>query len=163
MGYYFQKFSESFWFLKSLFCFYITYKTLSFNLIYYSLGFSKEMFFKREFVIFWSSSAYCNCCSTTSGLEECDWGVGYSLVVVILCGSSSGSEILLGEGGDVERVLESRNKSLCLQLVYLYLLLHSFLYCRSIILQQDCIAHLKLLFRGITRKKFRALHVVYGF
>ena len=57
--------------------------------------------FKREFVVFWSSSDYCICGFTTSGLEECDW-VGYSLVVVILCGSSSGSEILLGEGGDVE-------------------------------------------------------------
>ena len=29
-------------------------------------------------------------------------GVGYSLVVVILCESYSGSKILLGEGGDVE-------------------------------------------------------------
>ena len=102
MGYYFQKFSESFWFLKSLFCFYITYKILSFNLIYYSLWFCKEKFFKREFVVFWSPNDYCICGSTTSGLEECDWGVEYSLVVVILCENSSRSKILLGEGGDVE-------------------------------------------------------------
>ena len=137
MGYYFQKFFESFWFLKSLFCFYITYKTLSFNLIYYSLGFCKEKFFKREFVVFWSPSDYYICGSTTSRLEECDWGVGYSLVVVILCGNSSGSKILLGEGGDVELGAEPRNKSLYLWLVYLCCLLsiHSFLYCRSILSQ----------------------------
>ena len=57
---------------------------------------------KREFVVFWSPSDYCTCGYTTSGLEECDWGVGYSLVIVILCENYSGSEILLGEGGDVE-------------------------------------------------------------
>ena len=85
-----------------LLCFIFHLQTLSFNPIHYSLGFCKEKFFKREFVVFWSPSDYCICDSTTSELEECDWGVGYSLVVVILCESSSESEILLGEGGDVE-------------------------------------------------------------
>ena len=62
-------------------------------------------------------------------------------------------------------VLEPRNKSVCLRLVCLCCILsiHSFLYCQSILSQQDCIAHLKLLFRGITRKEFRALHGVFGF
>ena len=148
---------------STVFCFHL--QVLSFNPTYYSLGFCKERFFKREFMVFWSPCEYCTCDYTTSGLEECDWGVGYSLVIVILCKNSSGSKILLGEGGNVELVLEPWNKSLYLQLVYLYLLLsiHSFIYCRSILLQQDCIAHLKLLFKGITRKKFRALHGVYGF
>ena len=115
-----------------LLCFIFHLQTLSFNSIHYSLGFCKEKFFKREFVVFWSPRDYCICGSTTFGLEECDWGVGYSLVVVILSRISSGSEILLGEGGDVELVLEPRNKSLCLRLVYLCYLLafHSFLYCR---------------------------------
>ena len=95
------KFFES---ISLLHCFIFHLQTLSFNPIYYSLGFCKEKFFKREFVVFWSLSDYCICDFTTSGLDECDWGVGYSLVVVILCGSSSGSEILLGESGDVELV-----------------------------------------------------------
>ena len=75
---------------------------MSFNPTYYSLGFCKEKFFKREFVVFRSQRDYCICGSTTSGLEECDWGVGYSLVIVILYGNSSGSKIFLGKGGDVE-------------------------------------------------------------
>ena len=79
--------------------FYFHLQTLSFNPTYYSLGFCKEKFFKREFVVFWSPSDYCTCGCTTSGLEECDWGVGYSLVIVIICENSSGSEILLGEAG----------------------------------------------------------------
>ena len=86
----------------------------------------------------------------------------YSIVVVIpLVKSSSGLKILHGgEGGDVERWFEPRNKSLCLRLIYLSILstLYSFIYCRSILLQQDCMEHLKLLSRGITRKKFRTLH-----
>ena len=90
------------------------------------------------------------------------WGVVHSIVVVIpLVKSSSGLEILHGgEGGNVERWLEPQNKSLCLQLIYLSILstLYSFTQYRSILLQQDCIEHLKLLSRGITRKKFRTLH-----
>jgi len=91
----------------------------------------------------------------------------YSIVVVIpLVESSSGLEILHGgEGGDVERWLEPRNKSLCLRLISClsYLLyIHSFI-VDLYSLQQDCIEYLKLLSRGITRKKFRTLHGVYDF
>ena len=102
MGYYFQKFSKSFFILKIslLFLYHLQNLELQ-SYILFSRIFVKKIF-KREFVVFWSSSDYCICGSTTSELEECDWGVGYSLVVVILCENSSGSEILLGEGGDVE-------------------------------------------------------------
>ena len=107
----------------------------------------------------------CNCCSTTSGLEECDWGVGYSLVVVILCESYSGLKILLGEGGDVELGARTSKQIsvFAIGLFVLFTCFHSLLYCRSILSQQDCIEHLKLLFRGIMRKEFRALHGVFGF
>ena len=91
-----------FW-IKSLFYFiFFHLQTLSFNPTYYSLEFCKEKFFKREFMVFWLPNDCCTCGYTTSGLEECDWGVGYSLVIVILCRYSSGSEIFLGEGRDVE-------------------------------------------------------------
>ena len=94
-------------------------------------------------MVFWSPSHYCTCGYTTSGLEECDWGVGYSLLIVILCGNSSGSKILLGEGGDVELRARTSKQISVFGFVYLCLLLsiHLFLYCRSILSQQDCIAH----------------------
>jgi len=86
-------------------------------------------------------------------------------VIVILCENSSGSEILLGEGGDVE--LDARtSKQISMFAIdllvsftfYLFILILS-IYTLTARLH----AHLKLLFRGITRKKFRALHGVYGF
>ena len=94
-----------------------------------------------------------------------------------------------GEGGEQSGGSNLETNTLCLRLFFLllsialllqlvilllflmiYLVctssLHSFhflLYCRSILIQEDCNTHLKLLSRGITRKEFRALHRVSGF
>ena len=85
-------------------------------------------------------------------------------MIVILCENSSGSEILLGEGGDVElgaRILKQIS-------VFAIGLLVSFTFYSFILilsiytLTTSCIVHHKFLFRGIKRKKFRALHGVYG-
>ena len=75
-------------------------------------------------------------------------------MVVILCGSSSGSKILLSEGRDVELGART-SKQISVFVIGLLVLftcfpfIPSFLYCRSIFSQQDCIAHLKLLFREL--------------
>ena len=170
--FYSQFLCSNLWFTSEVFesnlsstLFYFHLQTLSFNPTYYSLGFYKEKFFKREFVVFWSPSEYCTCGYTTSGLEECDWGVGHFLVIVILCGNSSGSEILLGEGGDVElSARTSKQISVFAIGLLVSFTFYSFILILSIYtLTQDCIAYLKLLFRGIMRKKSRALHGVYGF
>ena len=101
-SFYSQFLCSNLWFFSEVFesnlsstLFYFHLQTLSFNPTYYSLGFCKEKYFKREFVVFWSPSDYCTCGYTTSGLEEYDWGVGYSLVIVILCEYFSGSKIIL--------------------------------------------------------------------
>ena len=163
-------FSKVFWkflILKiSLLFLNFTYKTLSFNLIYYSLGFCKEVF-SRESLWSFDHPVLIVLLLRYLWIRGVRWGVVYSIVVIIfLVKSSSGLEILHGgEGGDVELWLEPRNKSLCLRLISClsYLLyIHSFI-IDLYLLQQDYIEHLKLLSREITRKKFKTLHGLYGF
>jgi len=50
----FSKVYFKFLVLKISFLILLTYKFLSFKFIFYSTGFCKRVFFKREFVVFWS-------------------------------------------------------------------------------------------------------------
>ena len=109
------------------------------------------------FVISWSPRAcYLNWLCDAFGVE--DW-VG-ELCTPCDCnplveGSIVDWKILHGgEGGDVKRWVEPRNKSLCLQLFYcLYLFLyHSFILVDQYSSQQDSNWALQLLSRGITRR-----------
>ena len=86
-------------------------------------------------------------------------------MVVILCESYSGSEILLGEGGDVELGART-SKQISVFAIGLFVLFTCFIFIAILSINTHTTrlhTHLKLLSRGITRKEFRALHGVFGF